>query len=152
MFFERHEWSLGLPIHIKYLFIFIYIDKYTMYVEYCWLVYPMGINIFPISYPLFRIPYPLVLLLLVYMYIYIHIFIYVYIMPIAYCTWWEPRNAGAGGRRGCSARLKYSPPGGNTSTERCRPPPQGPRLHRGCTYKNRRYRQNRHRYAKIKAE
>ena len=37
MFFERHEWSLGLPIpvHMKYLSIFIYINKYAMYVEYC---------------------------------------------------------------------------------------------------------------------
>ena len=26
------------------------------------------------------------------------IYIYVYIMPMAYCTWWETRCAGAGGR------------------------------------------------------
>ena len=53
----------------------------------------MGINIFPISYPLFRIPYPLVLVLS-----YIYIYIHVYIMPTAYCMWWQPQCAGAGGR------------------------------------------------------
>ena len=47
-------------------------------------------------HPLFRIPCPLVLVLLVYIYAYI----YVCIMIIAYYTWWEPRCAEAGGRRG----------------------------------------------------
>ena len=61
----------------------------------------MGINILPIGYSLFCIPYPLVLVSLVYIYIYI----YVYIMPIAYCTWWEPRCAGAGGRRGWGGQV-----------------------------------------------
>ena len=61
----------------------------------------MGINIFPINYPLFPIPYslsPCACITSIHIYIYIYIYIYVYIMPIAYCTWWEPRCAGAGGR------------------------------------------------------